>query len=98
MLLTGDAEAEAVPIDPGPVDVLKVAHHGSDDAGLGALLGRTVPRIAVISVGEENPFGHPTPRTLETLAKHRIRVMRTDRDGTVVIEASQRGTSVSDDG
>ena len=98
MLLTGDAEAEAVPIDPGPVDVLKVAHHGSDDAGLGALLGRTVPRIAVISVGEGNPFGHPTPRTLETLAKHRIRVMRTDRDGTVEIEASHRGTSVSDDG
>ena len=35
-LLTGDAEAEAVPIDPGPVDVLKVAHHGCDDAGLDA--------------------------------------------------------------
>ena len=35
MLLTADAEAEAVPLDPGPVDVLKVAHHGSDDAGLG---------------------------------------------------------------
>ena len=34
MLLTADAEAEAVPIDPGPVDVLKVAHHGSADAGL----------------------------------------------------------------
>ena len=51
MLLTADAEAEAVPLDPGPVDVLKVAHHGSDDAGLGALLDRTVPRLAVISVG-----------------------------------------------
>ena len=36
MLLTADAEAESIPIDPGPVDVLKVAHHGSDDAGLGA--------------------------------------------------------------
>jgi competence protein ComEC len=32
MLLTADAEAESVPIDPGPIDVLKVAHHGSDDA------------------------------------------------------------------
>ena len=41
MLLTADAEAEAVPLDPGPIDVLKVAHHGSDDAGLGALLDRT---------------------------------------------------------
>ena len=62
MLLTADAEAEAVPIDPGPVDVLKVAHHGSEDAGLDALLDRTDPRLAVISVGEDNPFGHPTPR------------------------------------
>ena len=35
MLLTADAEAESMPLDPGPVDVLKVAHHGSDDAGLG---------------------------------------------------------------
>ncbi len=97
MLLTGDAEAEAVPIDPGPVDVLKVSHHGSDDAGLGALLGRTVPRIAVISVGEGNPFGHPTSQTLKTLAAHRIRVMRTDRDGTVVIEAGRWGLTASGD-
>ena len=37
MLLTADAEAQDVPLDPGPIDVLKVAHHGSDDAGLGAL-------------------------------------------------------------
>ena len=44
MLLTADAEAEAVPLDPGPVDVLKVAHHGSDDAGLGALLDRIASR------------------------------------------------------
>ncbi|HET8593371.1 MAG TPA: ComEC/Rec2 family competence protein, partial [Solirubrobacterales bacterium] len=41
ILLTGDAEAEAVPIDPGPVDVLKVAHHGSEDAGLAEMLDRT---------------------------------------------------------
>jgi competence protein ComEC len=34
MLLTGDAETESVPIDPGPIDVLKVSHHGSEDAGL----------------------------------------------------------------
>jgi competence protein ComEC len=85
MLLTADAEAEAVPLDPGPVDVLKVAHHGSDDAGLGALLDRARPRLAVISVGPDNPFGHPTPSTLATLARHRIPVLRTDNFGTVEI-------------
>ena len=72
MLLTADAEAESTPIDPGPVDVLKVAHHGSDDAGLGDLLERTLPRLAVISVGEDNPYGHPTAATLATLAAHGV--------------------------
>jgi competence protein ComEC len=86
MLLTGDAEAEAVPLDLGPVDVLKIAHHGSEDAGLGGLLDRTRPRLALISVGERNPFGHPAPATLATLAAHGVRAMRTDRDGVVVLD------------
>lgn len=86
MLLTADAEAEAVPLDPGPIDVLKVAHHGSDDAGLAALLDRTRPRLAVISVGEDNTYGHPTPGTLATLAEHGVPALRTDQDGDVVID------------
>lgn len=86
MLLTADAEAETVPIDPGPIDVLKVAHHGSDDAGLAALLDRTRPALAVISVGEDNPYGHPTGGTLTTLERHRVPTLRTDRDGDVVID------------
>jgi len=86
MLLTADAEAEAVPLDPGPVDVLKVAHHGSDDAGLAALLERTRPQLAVISVGDGNPYGHPTAGTLATLERHRVPTLRTDEDGTVVID------------
>ena len=72
MLLTADAEAESTPIDPGPVDVLKVAHHGSDDAGLDGLLERTLPRLAVISVGDDNTYGHPTAATLATLASHGV--------------------------
>ena len=98
ILLTADAEAEAVPIDPGPVDVLKVAHHGSDDAGLGALLDRIDPKLAVISVGAGNPYGHPTPGTLATLAAHGVRTLRTDLDGTVVIDASRGSVQVSTSG
>ncbi len=94
MLLTGDAEAETVPLDPGPVDVLKVAHHGSADAGLGALLDRTVPRLAVISVGAGNPYGHPTAGTLTTLAEHGIPTLRTDQAGDVAIDVSARGWRV----
>jgi competence protein ComEC len=88
MLLTGDAEAEAVPLDPGPIDVLKVSHHGSADAGLGGLLDRTAPSLAVISVGRDNPYGHPDPSTLATLAAHHVAVMRTDVDATVTIDVS----------
>jgi competence protein ComEC len=90
MLLTADAEAEAVPLDPGPVDVLKVAHHGSDDAGLAALLDRIRPRLAVISVGRDNPFGHPTAATLRTLRGHGVPVLRTDLNGTVQIDVGPR--------
>jgi len=98
ILLTADAEAETTPLDPGPVDVLKVAHHGSDDAGLGALLERTRPRLAVISVGAGNPFGHPTPGTLATLAAHGVPVLRTDLDGTVAIDVGRAGLRVESGG
>jgi competence protein ComEC len=94
MLLTADAEAETTPLDPGPIDVLKVAHHGSDDAGLGPLLDRIRPRLAVISVGADNPYGHPTPGTLATLAAHRVPTLRTDLDGTIEIDVRRRSFSV----
>ena len=91
MLLTGDAEAEAVPLDPGPVDALKVAHHGSEDPGLDRLLERTTPELAVISVGEDNPYGHPAPATTAALDEHDVPALRTDRDGDVVLDVTPRG-------
>lgn len=94
MLLTADAEAEAVPVDPGPVDVLKVAHHGSEDAGLPELLSSLRPHLAVISVGEGNPFGHPTAATLTALGAAGVPVLRTDRDGTVEIDVWRRSFRV----
>jgi competence protein ComEC len=87
MLLTGDAEAESVPIDPGPVDVLKVAHHGSDDAGLDGLLDRAAPKLAVISVGAGNPYGHPAAPTLAELRTHGVPTLRTDLQGEIDIQA-----------
>jgi competence protein ComEC len=89
MLLTADAEAGEVPIDPGSVDVLKVAHHGSEDAGLAALLDRTSPRLAVISVGAGNPYGHPVSGTLAELAEHGVQTLRTDRRGTIELDVDQ---------
>jgi len=98
MLLPGDAEAESAPVDPGPIDVLKVAHHGSEDAGLDGLLDHTVPKLAVISVGEGNPYGHPTPETISTLGEHRVPALRTDEAGEVTIEANATGWTVVPEG
>jgi competence protein ComEC len=88
-LLMGDVE-EA--IDPQllaaglpRVDLLKVAHHGSRTATTQAFVDAVRPRIAVASAGTGNPYGHPTRITLERLADSGARVLRTDRDGTVVV-------------
>ena len=65
LLLTADAESPVtLPLDPPPVEILKVAHHGSADEGLPELLERLRPKVAVISVGLGNDYGHPTPSTL----------------------------------
>jgi len=95
ILLTGDAEAELAPVDPGPVDVLKVAHHGSADPGLVDLLRRTMPRLAVVSVGP-NPYGHPAPETIASLHAAGVPVLRTDSGGDLVFEASGRRLRLAD--
>jgi competence protein ComEC len=98
ILLTGDAEAELAPVDPGPVDVLKLAHHGSEDAGLERLLDRTSPRLAVVSVGDDNPYGHPAPASLADLSAAGVAVARTDLAGTLTIDVDRDGFSVTGDG
>ena len=94
MLLTGDAESELAPLEPGPVDVLKVAHHGSADEGLSSLLRTSVPQVAVISSGEDNTYGHPAPETLADLGEAGVATARTDAGGDVVIEADAAGWRV----
>jgi competence protein ComEC len=98
LLLTGDAEAELAPVAAGRIEVLKVAHHGSEDAGLDRLLDETDPELAVVSVGEDNPFGHPSPSTLTELADRGVPVARTDLAGTLTIDVDRRGFSVQPDG
>ena len=69
----------------GPVGVLDVSHHGSDDPRLGRLLAQLRPRLAVISVGAHNGYGHPAPATLATLAQAGVPVRRTDREGDIAL-------------
>jgi len=92
IFLPADAESNVTGRLPLPaVEVLKVAHHGSEDAGLPDELRALRPRIAVVSVGEGNDYGHPRAETLDALAAvPDIRVFRTDRDGRVTIESDGR--------
>ncbi|MGI9110870.1 MAG: ComEC/Rec2 family competence protein [Gaiellaceae bacterium] len=98
-LLSADAETDVTARLLGrQVEILKVAHHGSEDPGLEAELTELRPAIAVISSGRDNPYGHPRPETIAALATvPGLRLRRTDRDGRVVVESDGRHVWVSSD-
>jgi competence protein ComEC len=89
LLLTGDVEppgqAAIARAWPGlRIDVLKVPHHGSRYQDLDFLLGLGA-RVALVSAGADNDYGHPAPETLEPLAATGAAVLRTDLDGDLVV-------------
>ena len=96
VLLTGDSESEVTRRLPlRAVEVLKVAHHGSSDPGLAAELRVLRPRVAVISVGAHNDYGHPRADTLAALdALPGLAVYRTDQSGRIVLESDGRSLTV----
>jgi competence protein ComEC len=84
-LLTGDIGQETEEaISLLPVEVLKVAHHGSRFSTSEAFLEKVKPVLAVISVGK-NSFGHPTKEVLTKLTEQGIKVLRTDQAGEISI-------------
>ncbi|MFE9018768.1 ComEC/Rec2 family competence protein [Streptomyces sp. NPDC007808] len=92
LLLLGDLEPpaqRALSRSPagallGGVDVLKVAHHGSAYQDP-ELMRRAAPRLALISCGEDNPYGHPAPSTVAALREQGALVLRTDEDGALAV-------------
>lgn len=69
MLFTGDAAASDIVADnPGHVDVLKAAHHGSETGTSDDLMSSLSPSIVVLSYGEGNDYGHPSQSTLDAIA------------------------------
>jgi competence protein ComEC len=96
VLLPADAESGVtLPLRPPPIEVLKVAHHGSADDGLARLVALTRPEVAVISCGANNDYGHPAPSTLATLeAAPRLDLYRTDEDGRITLETDGRAISI----
>ena len=77
-------------------DVLKVGHHGSKTSTREEFLEKVNPKIAVISVGKDNRYGHPHPEVLEVLDKYGITVLRTDRDGDIKIISDGSEINTSD--
>ena len=96
VLLTADAESDVTrPLVRRPVEVLKVAHHGSGDPGLPAALSLLRPLVAVVSVGRDNDYGHPRPETVAALESvPALRLYRTDEDGSVLVESDGRRLAV----
>jgi competence protein ComEC len=86
-LLTGDVEPpaqEALLAVVGPVDVLKIAHHGSPHQSP-QFASRVHPRIATISVGAHNDYGHPAQSTIAMYEALGATVLRTDVAGDIAI-------------
>ena len=94
VLLTGDATSEielAAAAAPIRSDVLKVSHHGSSTSSEMAFLKAVSPKVAVISVGRNNRFGHPHDEVLERLEYLGIPVARTDEGGAIKVVFDETG-------
>jgi len=99
-LLTGDAEtgaenrmlASGYPLE---AEILKVAHHGSRYSSSADFLSAVQPEVAIISVGADNPYGHPHPETLSRLQAVGAKIYRTDEQGTIIVMTDGSTYSVS---
>lgn len=100
-LLTGDAEEteerwmlERYGVDLR-ADVLKVAHHGSATSSTPDFLDAVRPRVALVSVGAANSYGHPSAEVIRSLMERGAQVLRTDQLGTVVVRTNGRSLTVT---
>jgi competence protein ComEC len=74
-------------------DVIKVGHHGGRTSSTREFLEKVAPKVAIISLGKDNDYGHPHKETLERLSSLNIEAYRTDEQGTIVL--SSDGTTLS---
>jgi competence protein ComEC len=100
LLLTGDIErhAEGALATSGVlarVDVLKVGHHGSRTSSTSAFLTAVDPRVAIVSAGRTNRFGHPHPEVIERLEEAADHVVRVDREGGVIVSTDGESLDVA---
>ena len=99
-LFMADAEKEAenAMIKAGSnvkADVLKVGHHGSKSSSTDKFLQAVNPSIAVISVGANNKYGHPSDRVLQSLQSLGVNILRTDELGNIVLKSDGSTVTIS---
>jgi competence protein ComEC len=102
LVLPGDLEAEGerALLRAGATtagEALVAPHHGADGSSTAEFLAAVGARIVAISAGSANRFGHPGKGALERFAATGARVVRTDRDGTIVLEDGASGWRLSGD-
>lgn len=78
----------------GHIDILKAAHHGSCTSSYASFLLTVHPEVSVISVGANNPYGHPCAATISRLQQFGSKVYRTNLDGTITITSDGQTYSV----
>lgn len=103
ILLTGDCsrdEENDILNKSGDIsaDVIKIGHHGSSTSSSEEFIRKVDPKIAVISCGKDNEYGHPHKETLNTLNKYGVKVYRTDLDGSVIAKCSGNGITIESGG
>ena len=100
ILLAGDAEAKAEEYMAGgpytgPLTILKATHHGSSTSSTPLFLSRFPPKVVVIQCGADNPYGHPTPETLDRLHRTGAKVFRNDEHGDVIVTIKDQEADVA---
>lgn len=91
LLLTGDISAAAEPpvaaaLGPGPAPVLLVPHHGSGSSSSAAFIAAVRPRLALVSAGWRNRFGHPRAQVLARYAEAQVPLFDTARQGAMALD------------
>ena len=105
MLFTGDIEAIAEKailkkysknLNILKSDILKLAHHGSKTSSITEFIEKIKPKYAIIGVGEDNKFGHPSDNTIQNLEKANIRIYRTDKMGEIEIKTNGKEIKINE--
>lgn len=91
ILLTGDASIKSEEYilknyDIPKIDILKAGHHGSKTSTSEELVKKINPKLALISVGKENKFNHPSKETIDTLKKYNVKVLETKDLGSILLK------------